>query len=471
MHQPTKKKGVSWLLVSVVSCFIVLAAIVVFIFTHYKFPNVGQQVADAEEIVPVVETTELKSPFESVQLFSESYTTQQSTYIIEYPQVKDETFNETILQYINSEKEIFLSLVEKVNNSAEDAINHLEIKVNIDEYKNHYYSFTLLSTSTFGQLDAETTVASFVYDAETNKIITFEQLLHNNVRYLQSFTNYVKQQLLTDTSLTASLVDEETLQSILSNSWDSYTNFAFEDDQLVVYFQPGEVANKSQGIVSIKGSIAYFNSILAKAYRSSATPTSTLPLVKDNQKRVALTFDDGPNPTVTKQILNILDEYNIKATFFMIGNNVKQYPEIAQDVYKRGHEIGNHTWSHPVLTKLPLDEAKKQYTSTEDILVQTIGDNSTVFRAPYGAINEDIKESIPTISVSWSLDTLDWKYKNAAKTVAQVKNKMHNNAIILMHDIHQPTADSLRSIINYLQAEGYEFYTTSEILSYIEYEM
>ena len=470
MHHSTKKKGGPWLIVSIASCFIVLLAIVAFIFTQ-KLPNFGQQVADANEIVPVIETTELHSPFKAVKLFSESYTTPSSTYIIEYPQVENDSVNDTILHYINSEKELFLSLVEKNENSVNDAKNNFTITLDTSKYNKQYYSFTLHSTSTFGDLDAEEKIATFVYDAQSAGLVTFEQLLHGNLRYLNSFAVYAKQQLAADEALTSSLADEETLDNILTNNWDSYTNFALDEDELVVYFQPGDVADKTQGIVAVKGPIAYFNSILSKTFQSTKTTTSTLPLVKDNHKRVALTFDDGPHPKVTEQILDILDEFDAKATFFMLGKNIEQYPEIVKDIYARGHEIGNHSWSHPVLTKLSLKEAKKEYNETEQILIDTIGENSTVFRAPYGAINDNIKAFVPTNSVSWSLDTLDWKYKNASKTFATLKAHMHNNAIILMHDIHQPTADSLRTTLKYLQSQGYEFLTTSEILSYTEYEM
>ena len=173
-------------------------------------------------------------------------------------------------------------------------------------------------------------------------------------------------------------------------------------------------------------------------------------VVKENDrnvKRVALTFDDGPHPTVTPQILDLLDKYNAKATFFMLGSRVAYYPEIVQRVYESGHEIGDHTYNHPVLTKLSQEQILKEYTLTENAIFDAIGVNSTIFRPPYGATNELVEATISGTQITWTIDTLDWKYKSAAKLLPEVKKAMHNNAIILMHDIHQSTGDGLESVL------------------------
>ncbi|UZM99884.1 polysaccharide deacetylase family protein [Lysinibacillus sp. MHQ-1] len=139
------------------------------------------------------------------------------------------------------------------------------------------------------------------------------------------------------------------------------------------------------------------------------------------KKRIALTFDDGPHPKVTEQILNILDKYHAKATFFMLGSRVQYYPDIARDVLARGHEIGNHSWNHPVLTKLTQEQVMKEYNTTTAEIEKAINHGATVFRPPYGATNDTIDAEIPVPVVLWTIDTLDWKHRNAQQLLPNVK--------------------------------------------------
>ena len=119
-----------------------------------------------------------------------------------------------------------------------------------------------------------------------------------------------------------------------------------------------------------------------------------------------------------------------------------------------------------MLTKLSAADVKKEFESTEQALMNAIGQHSTVFRPPYGAINESVRALIPRTSVNWTIDTLDWKHRDAKQLLPMIKKSMHNNAIVLMHDIHQSTADGLEPVLQYLQNEGYEFVTVTEILQY-----
>ena len=468
MQEPSRKKRGPWFYISVVSCLMVVIAVVTLVFSQNNLSDVGQVIAGAKENKPTIETTELQAPFETVQLFAETYTASHTSYIIEYPQVEDESFNETILHYINNEKETFLALADQNDNASKDAPNSFKATVDSYKFKERFYSFTFHTTTELGNEESVQHVSTFVYDAETAQIQTLEQLLNSNIRYLETFTQYVHEQLLAD----GHLVDDVALENVVTSNWESYSTFAIENDELVVYFQPGEVTDKTQEIVSISGEMSYLQSILAEQFHSELTEgTETLALIVDNRKRVALTFDDGPHPKVTNQILAILDEFDAKATFFMLGKNINKYPEIAKDVLAGGHEIGNHSWTHPVLTKLALDEAESEFTNTENFIVDTLGQHSTVFRPPFGAINDDIRALIPIPSVNWSLDTLDWKHRNPQKTLKIIKANMHNNAVILLHDIHQPTADGLREIMQYLEAEGYEFLTVSEVMPYVDFNM
>lgn len=181
-------------------------------------------------------------------------------------------------------------------------------------------------------------------------------------------------------------------------------------------------------------------------------------------KKIALTFDDGPHPKVTMQILKTLEKYEAKATFFVVGQEVEKHPEILKAVYKAGHEIGNHTFNHEKLTTLPPKEMKQQIQSTDTIIKSTIGQRASVFRPPYGSYDETITDQLNVPNVLWTIDTLDWKHRDPEKTVLSVKNGAKNGSIVLMHDIHQTTADALDEILATLQKQGFEFVTVSELL-------
>ncbi|MEK3763557.1 polysaccharide deacetylase family protein [Solibacillus sp. FSL K6-4121] len=181
-------------------------------------------------------------------------------------------------------------------------------------------------------------------------------------------------------------------------------------------------------------------------------------------KKIALTFDDGPHPKVTRQILQTLDKYNAKATFFVIGQEVVKYPEVLKEVYEAGHEIGNHTYNHEKLTTLSQKEVNHQIQSTDELIKSVIGKNATVFRPPYGSYDETVIKQLKVPSVMWTIDTLDWKHRDPEKTALAIEEQVNNGSIILMHDIHQATADALETILIDLQIQGYTFVTVSELL-------
>lgn len=183
-------------------------------------------------------------------------------------------------------------------------------------------------------------------------------------------------------------------------------------------------------------------------------------------KRVALTFDDGPHPRNTEKVLVLLDQYDAKATFFMLGSNVEYYPDIVKSIMEAGHELGNHTWSHPDLTALGSDSVMQEVQNTNKIIEKTTGKKPTVFRPPYGATNEQVETAVKMTPVLWTVDTMDWKSRDPNAILQIVKGNVEEGAIILLHDIHDSTVDALEPILKYLDEEGYNFVTISELEKY-----
>ena len=178
---------------------------------------------------------------------------------------------------------------------------------------------------------------------------------------------------------------------------------------------------------------------------------------------LALTFDDGPGQ-YTDELLDCLEENNAHATFFMLGQNVNEYPDAPKRMLEIGCEIGSHSWDHTQLTTLSLDGVAKQFSDTDDALMQACGQTASVARAPYGDGNTDIYNTVNKPFFMWSLDTEDWKLMDADGDYNAVMNgDLTDGSIILMHDIHQPSVQAALRLIPDLIAQGYKLVTVSEM--------
>ncbi|TYQ14743.1 UNVERIFIED_CONTAM: peptidoglycan/xylan/chitin deacetylase (PgdA/CDA1 family) [Acetivibrio alkalicellulosi] len=192
------------------------------------------------------------------------------------------------------------------------------------------------------------------------------------------------------------------------------------------------------------------------------------------ENKVALTFDDGPDPRYTPLILDILKQYDIKATFFLIGARAVGHESITKRIRDEGHAIGNHTYWHPNLDKEGVGRLHWEVTQTEKALNDILGYRPSLFRAPYGSLNEELVEKIGEMgysAIGWSVDSLDWMQLTPRQIKNNVLSNIHPGAIILMHDGGHWTMDllgtvqSLHDIIQELQKDGVEFVTVPQLLN------
>ena len=191
----------------------------------------------------------------------------------------------------------------------------------------------------------------------------------------------------------------------------------------------------------------------------------------EGKKRIALTFDDGPHPRYTPQILDILKKYGVKATFFAVGENAETYPALMERMVAEGHEIGNHTYNHYHTPKMDNQTLRQDILACDEALVRLTGKEVRLFRPPEGVCNDEIcavcEEKGYTI-VMWSIDTRDWAHTPPQDMIENVKKHATDGAIILMHDFigkNSKTPEALRGMIPMLQGLGYEFCTVGELLS------
>lgn len=191
--------------------------------------------------------------------------------------------------------------------------------------------------------------------------------------------------------------------------------------------------------------------------------------VRTTNPVVALTFDDGPHGTLTPKLLDILAREGVHATFFVLGENVELYPDIAKRIVAEGHEIANHSWQHPSLPRVSAERLDRELRKTSDIIEQTTGHKVTVMRPTYGALNDRVQKSLiedyKLDVILWSVDPRDWKRPGPSVVARRMVSGAHPGAILLAHDIHPGTIAAMPQTIAGLKAKGYSFATVSELLA------
>ena len=206
-----------------------------------------------------------------------------------------------------------------------------------------------------------------------------------------------------------------------------------------------------------------FANIPKPAEKPKPAPAAPTPTVAN--KTIALTFDDGPGP-YTEKLLDILDKYDAKATFFLIGSKVSAHANTLRRMQSRGHQLGNHSWSHPELPKLSVDQIAGEIDRTNEAIRQATGVKPSILRPPYGAVNGVVLEQLRLRNMSsilWSVDTRDWADRNSQIVCSRAVAGARPGAVILMHDIHQTSVNAVPCILSSLKQQGYSFVTIQRL--------
>ena len=180
--------------------------------------------------------------------------------------------------------------------------------------------------------------------------------------------------------------------------------------------------------------------------------------------KIAITFDDGPSSQCTGRLLDGLKERNVKATFFLIGENAKENPELVKRLDEEGHLIGNHTYHHVEITKVSDEEAKKEILDTNEVITSITGKSVEYMRPPFGLWQRNLEMEIEVLPVMWTIDPLDWTTENVDEIVNKVVTEAEENDIILLHDCYDSSVDAALRIIDILQKKGFEFVTVDQLI-------
>ena len=191
--------------------------------------------------------------------------------------------------------------------------------------------------------------------------------------------------------------------------------------------------------------------------------------VTTEQPVLAMTFDDGPHPSLTPKLLDILAQRNIKCTFFVIGDLAARYPTIMKRIVAEGHEVANHTYTHRTLTASSDAKIREELQKSQDAILRITGSRPRLYRPPGGATNTRINQMIHNefgySCIMWSVDPQDWRRPGVSVVTSRLVNGAHNGAIMLAHDIHPPTITAMPAMFDQLLAKGYRFVTVSQLLN------
>ena len=396
---------------------------------------------------------------------------------IEYPITKNNKINKTIAQVITRDDRDFryiatnvLSFNQPMTETISYQITHnnsaaLSIIVNIKQDMHGAHPVSLTHFWTFDKKSGEVISLSDLTEQSDKATREIVAAARNNIN------ETIKQRQQAELDLNETITQETLSNFVITDGGNSLAWPIGQASLLPSAY--GEMTIK----VPIDAVAKYLQNPTARKLANIPKPPEPKPEPKPapavpapapttGNKVIALTFDDGPGPH-TAHLLDILDQYGAKATFFLIGSKVSSQANVVHNIQARGHQLGNHSWSHPELPKLPVDQIAGEIDRTNDAIKQATGVTPAILRPPYGAVNGAVLEQLRLrgmSSILWSVDTRDWADRNSDIVCSRAVAGARPGAIILMHDIHQTSVGAVPCILSALKQQGYSFVTVQGLL-------
>ena len=462
------------IVVRFVILFFVVVAAGLLIFIHLQF---NQQLmrqptplSDEKYYFTDSRYSEIRSKFVIRQ-------TSREKVSIEYPITKNNKINKTIAQIINRDDRDFryiatnvLSFNQPMTETISYQITHnnsaaLSIIVNIKQDMHGAHPVSLTHFWTFDKRSGEVISLSDLTEQSEKAAGEIVAAARNNLK------ETIKQRQQAELDL-SEIITQETLSNFVIT--DGGNSLAWPIGQASLLPSAyGEMTIK----VPIDAVAKYLQNPTARKLANIPKPPEPKPAPKPapavqapapttGNKVIALTFDDGPGP-YTAHLLDVLDQYGAKATFFLIGSKVSSQANVVRSSHARGHQLGNHSWSHPELPKLPVDQIAGEIDRTNDAIKQATGVTPAILRPPYGAVNGVVLEQLRLrgmSSILWSVDTRDWADRNSDIVCSRAVAGARPGAVILMHDIHQTSVGAVPCILSALKQQGYSFVTVQGLI-------
>jgi len=307
-------------------------------------------------------------------------------------------------------------------------------------------------------ISPHTRIQAFHFDLSTDQELPAEALMWDGFR--ENASAYA-QEYFTGTEPYSKRIFGDYAKRLAPEN-GMFDRFAFTEEGVLFHFDRYSLFPGSMEIVSLTVPYEKMRIKLPLPAEKTEAPKTE----NTERKMVALTFDDGPNPVHTNAILDVLEKYDARATFFDLGYLAEKYPEVVKREAALGCEVGSHSYDHDNFNKLSAAEITADVQKTEAIFQKILGKSPSSFRPPYGNCNESVKGLIPLPIYLWSVDTLDWKTRNAGAIVNEVKKISDlDGKVILMHGIYGSTAEATAVLVPYLMEQGYELVTISELVA------
>ncbi|MBO1004355.1 polysaccharide deacetylase family protein [Pseudogracilibacillus auburnensis] len=410
-----------------------------------------------------------------IKLQSETKEADSFTSFVTYPYTEIEAIDLPVRKWVLEQEKLFHEEIEQIEMMFGENIEaHFNLQTEIKKINDDLFSILMTVEQHVNEENEYSLLQTFTIDLQAEKIVELNDIMNKaeeigNELFL----------LFKDNIPEKSTFDEDSLRDKLQNI--QHINWVIDNDNINFYFNPNEIGNKKIIEINIPliklhkyltdemTSILISDEMAQEIKRESSDESDKL---KTNGKYIALTFDDGPDEEVTPRILETLREYNAKATFYMLSQKATNNPELAKQVADEGHEIGNHSITHANLNTVGASRIHSEVVGSMEQIEKATGVKPTTFRPPYGEFNQTVINQAADSNQSiimWSVDTLDWKHRNANSVFENMK-LARSGSIVLMHDIHATTADALPQIMEYLTEQGFEFVTVSELLPLIDGE-
>lgn len=402
-------------------------------------------------------------------------------YSVHIPKLSSQRWNQEIEGWIEEAVDEFVNEAKtnRHRDSKKNVENELYIDFEIYKVSEQFISVKFKQMIFLEGRKSKELFSSYNFDRKNDEFLRLSDLFRDNSNYLKKLSQLSYQKLIANKKIKKQTT-KGWIKKGLQPKPANFKYFFIRDDKLILLFEPEQLGPSSIGALEQDLSknelkdILKEGSIIGRAEdvdekpkdRKQHVPNKDTVVLDPGKKHVALTFDDGPHKEVTPKVLDILNKYEARATFFVLGNRAEFYPEILRRAVSEGHEIGNHSWSHPHLTKLSQSDIKNQLSKTFGQIAKTTGAKAELIRPPFGEVNDVIESSVNGPIINWSVDTRDWDSRNPNAILSEVQSQVEDGSIILMHDIYPSTAESLAMVLDWLQKEGYQIVTVSDLLRF-----
>lgn len=379
-----------------------------------------------------------------------------------YPRIDIKMVDDKIESVVQTYHDAFLKSIEKYKDKHRPEFNvtyqsyvkdNRYISIKLDIYQNIYQKQEFIET--------------IVYDKDKERFVHLYDIMDD--AYIQQLSNkiitYFKERFPKE-------CDNDRFRSHSSAIEDNFDRFVLKKDRIIFYFPQGTLfdneASYEAGYQDLRDcGIKLENEEVSTFVPYEDILNEPVKNIDPNKPMIALTFDDGPSKRYTAAILDALKEHNASATFFVLGSNANNAPELLQRMVLEGSEIGNHTFSHKQLTTLSKENVEEEISATQESIYDITHKYPAVIRPPYGSKNKTVMECAQGKKiVTWSLDTRDWHDRNVKVLVDRVVKDVKDKDIILMHDLYASTAQAVTILIPKLQEMGYQLVTVSDLYEY-----